>query len=88
MTSWPYSRKCRTASIRSGRAGGLAGELRKWLRNPFTHCRRISHHVEEQRRHPMLTASCAATHQPTFRCRGLCIKPPLLRHLTSCFRDW
>jgi hypothetical protein len=27
MTSWPYSRKCRTASIRSGRAGGLAGEL-------------------------------------------------------------
>jgi hypothetical protein len=27
MTSWPYSRSCRTASIRSGRAGGLAGEL-------------------------------------------------------------
>jgi hypothetical protein len=24
MTSWPYSRSCRTASIRSGRAGGLA----------------------------------------------------------------
>ena len=28
MTSWPYSRSCRTASIRSGIAGGLAGELR------------------------------------------------------------
>jgi protein-export membrane protein SecD len=28
MTSWHYSRSCRTASIRSGRAGGLAGELR------------------------------------------------------------
>jgi hypothetical protein len=27
MTSWPYSRSCRTASIRSGRAAGLAGEL-------------------------------------------------------------
>jgi hypothetical protein len=27
MTSWLYSRSCRTASIRSGRAGGLAGEL-------------------------------------------------------------
>src|SRR5215471_15814534 len=27
MTSWHYSRSCRTASIRSGRAGGLAGEL-------------------------------------------------------------
>ena len=27
MTSWPYSRSCRTASIRSGRAGGLAEEL-------------------------------------------------------------
>jgi hypothetical protein len=27
MTLWPYSRSCRTASIRSGIAGGLAGEL-------------------------------------------------------------
>ena len=27
MTSWPYSRSCRTASIRSGRAGGLAGKV-------------------------------------------------------------
>ena len=27
MTSRPYSRSCRTASIRSGIAGGLAGEL-------------------------------------------------------------
>jgi transposase InsO family protein len=27
MTSWPYSRSCVTSSIRSGRAGGLAGEL-------------------------------------------------------------
>jgi hypothetical protein len=27
MTARPYSRCCRTASIRSGRAGGLAGEL-------------------------------------------------------------
>jgi hypothetical protein len=27
MTSWPYSRSCRTVSIGSGRAGGLAGEL-------------------------------------------------------------
>src|SRR5215470_12537701 len=29
MTSWPYSQSCRTASIRSGRAGGLAGELER-----------------------------------------------------------
>src|SRR5215470_407819 len=28
MTSWPYSQSCRTASIRSGRAGGLAGEVK------------------------------------------------------------
>ena len=27
MTSRTHSRSCRTASIRSGRAGGLAGEL-------------------------------------------------------------
>jgi len=27
MTLGPYSRSCRTASIRSGIAGGLAGEL-------------------------------------------------------------
>jgi hypothetical protein len=33
MTSWPYSRSCRTASIRSGRAGGLAGELPHLLAN-------------------------------------------------------
>jgi hypothetical protein len=26
----PYSRSCRTASIRSGIAGGLAGELGRW----------------------------------------------------------
>jgi transposase len=29
MTSRPYSRSCRTASIRSGIAGGLAGELER-----------------------------------------------------------
>ena len=34
MTSWPYSRSCRTASIRSGRAGGLAGELSRCQRLP------------------------------------------------------
>jgi hypothetical protein len=27
MISWPHSRSRRTASIRSGRAGGLAAEL-------------------------------------------------------------
>jgi hypothetical protein len=32
MTSWPYSRSCRTASIRSGKAGGFAGELLVSLR--------------------------------------------------------
>jgi hypothetical protein len=35
MTSWPYSRSCRTASIRSGRAGGLAGELEETLTGDF-----------------------------------------------------
>ena len=34
MTSWLYSRSCRTASIRSGRAGGLAGELANDPSNP------------------------------------------------------
>jgi hypothetical protein len=35
MTSWPYSRSCRTASIRSGRAGGLAGELAARIDGPL-----------------------------------------------------
>jgi hypothetical protein len=33
MISWSYSRSRGTASIRSGRAGGLAGELLRYLMN-------------------------------------------------------
>jgi hypothetical protein len=35
MISQPYSRSCRTAPIRSGRAGGLAEELGGLLQWPF-----------------------------------------------------
>ena len=45
MTLGPYSRSCRTASIRSGIAGGLAGELNQRIWKPrlflllaYLHC--------------------------------------------------
>jgi hypothetical protein len=37
MTSWPHSRSCITASIRSGRAGGLPGELALACQNAKEH---------------------------------------------------
>jgi hypothetical protein len=56
MISWSYSRSRRTASIRSGRAGGLAGELAAGSSNPGheTRCEFPQSREDGFWRHPRL----------------------------------
>ena len=55
MTSWRYSKSCRTASIRSGRAGGLAGELKAVAEGDVPRGTYLGDAAETREQHP-----CAA----------------------------